>query len=320
MTRWRARERDQLPLSGRQRAAAFADPLEVAAWQRRDEVVRADLARGGFHLGVGRVLAAVGDVVADRAREQEGLLRHDTQLLVETDLVVLVHGHVVDRDGARRRVVEAGDELHDRALARAGLADERDGLARDDLHVDAAERVVDGARVAEAHVVELDVALDAPGHDRLRGRRHGRRRVEQLGDPLDRDPRLLVGVEHLRQLLDRREEQGEVEQERDERADRQRAVRDEHAARAEHDAGRDVGEEVDEREVDGDESLRVHTRVAIAGRDLAEHLLVLVFAHERLRDPDARQALLQVGVDRGDAIARDAVRAGRRRPEPRRSR
>ena len=54
-----------------------------------------------------------------------------------------------------------------------------------------------------------------------------------------------------------------------ERADRQRAVGDEHAARAEHDARRDVGEEVDEREVDRDQPLRVHAGVAVVGRDLA---------------------------------------------------
>ena len=41
--------------------------------------------------------------------------------------------------------------------------------------------------------------------------------VEQLGDALDRDARLLVRVEHLRELLDRREEQVEVQQERDQR-------------------------------------------------------------------------------------------------------
>ena len=139
---------------------------------------------------------------------------------------------------------------------------------------------------------------------------------EQLADALDRDAGLLVRVEHLRELLDRREEQVEVEQERDELADGERAVRDEHAARAEHDARRDVGEEVDEREVDRDEPLRVHACVAVAGGDLGEHLLVLVLAHERLRDAHAREALLEVGVDRRDPIARDAVRARRRGTEP----
>ena len=98
----RARERDQLALPGRQRAAAFAHPLEVAAGQPRDEVVGADRARRGFDLGVGRVLAAVRDVVADRAGEQERLLRHDTELLVERDLVVVVDRHAVDADASRR--------------------------------------------------------------------------------------------------------------------------------------------------------------------------------------------------------------------------
>ena len=62
------------------------------------------------------------------------------------------------------RVVEARDELHDRALARAGLADERDRLAGRDAQVDAAQRLVDRVRVLEVHVVELDVARAArPG-------------------------------------------------------------------------------------------------------------------------------------------------------------
>src|SRR4029079_2068790 len=105
------------------------------------------------------------------------------------------------RDRARGGVVEAGDELHHRALARAGLAHERDRLARDDVHVDASQRVVDRARVAEAHVVERDVALQYVGHDRIGRGRHGGRRVEELGDALDRDARLLVRVEHLGEVL-----------------------------------------------------------------------------------------------------------------------
>ena len=93
-------------------------------------------------------------------------------------------------------------------------------------------------------------------------------------------------------------------------------LRDEHAAGAEHDARRDVGEEVDEREVDRDEPLRVHAGVAVVGGDLGEHLLVAVFAHERLRDAHAREAFLEVRVHRRDAVTRDAVGAGRRGSEP----
>ena len=85
-------------------------------------------------------------------------------------------------------------------------------------------------------------------------------------------------------------------------------LRDEHAARAEHEAHRDVGEEVDEREVDRDEALRPHPRVAVAAGDLLEVVLVALLAHERLRHAHAGEALLQVRVHRAHALARDLVR------------
>ncbi len=49
---------------------------QVAAGQGGDEVVGADRPGGGLDLGVGGLGPAVGDVVADRAGEQEGLLGH----------------------------------------------------------------------------------------------------------------------------------------------------------------------------------------------------------------------------------------------------
>ena len=71
----------------------------------------------------------------------------------------------------------------------------------------------------------------------------------------------------------------------------------------------DVRQEVDEREVDGDEPLRVEPRVEVLAREAAERRLVAVLAHERLRDAHAREALLQVRVDRGDALAGSVVGA-----------
>ena len=147
------------------------------------------------------------------------------------------------------------------------------------------------------------------GNDRVHRLRHRRRRVEQLGDARDRDPRLLVRVEHLRQLLDRCEEQVEVEQERDELADVQRSVRDEHAAGTEHDRGRDVGEEVDEREVDRDEPLGADAGVAVAGRDFGEHLFVALL---RARTPATRAR--PTGPLAGWRSPRRSARAPTRRP------
>ena len=66
------------------------------------------------------------------------------------------------------------------------------------------------------------------GSCRLRGQRL---QLHQLGDAADRDPGLLPGVEHLRQLLDRREEHVDVEDEGDQRAGRQMAGHDQSGAR-----------------------------------------------------------------------------------------
>ena len=78
----------------------------------------------------------------------------------------LVGGHArevdaVDRDAPARRRVHVGEQLHERALARAVLADERDHRARGELDVHVGERVVVGARVRERHVLEPDAARDA---------------------------------------------------------------------------------------------------------------------------------------------------------------
>ena len=72
-------------------------------------------------------------------------------------------------------------------------------------------------------------------------------------------------------------------------------------------------EELDEREVEGDEALRVEAGVEVLAVHVAEAADVAVLAHVGLRDPHARQALLQVGVDGGDAVARPLVGRAERR-------
>src|SRR5207302_8858575 len=85
---------------------------------------------------VGGVGLGEGDVVAERAGKQERLLWHNAELTserLEGDVVEVV---AVDEDAALRRVVEPRHQLRDRRLARPGLADQREGLARGDGEVD----------------------------------------------------------------------------------------------------------------------------------------------------------------------------------------
>ena len=117
-------QRDQLPLTRRQRRAALRHGVVVAVVERGDEVVGADGAGGCLDLGIGRLRAAVGDVAADRAGEQERLLRHVAEPAAE--VVEAERAQVVTVDGhrARVRVVEAGKQLEHGRLPGAGLADE----------------------------------------------------------------------------------------------------------------------------------------------------------------------------------------------------
>ena len=114
----RAREREQLALAGRQLGAALADLGVIAARQLGDELVGADRGGGGADLRVVGVGAPEGDVLANRAREQERLLGHDPHLRAQRVAGDLAQVVSVDQHAPARRVVEAGGELGHRRLAR----------------------------------------------------------------------------------------------------------------------------------------------------------------------------------------------------------
>src|SRR4051812_15597898 len=76
----RAGERDELALPGRELHAALADRRVVALGEARDELVRPNRVRRRRDVLGRRVGAPERDVLADRAAEQERLLRHDAHL------------------------------------------------------------------------------------------------------------------------------------------------------------------------------------------------------------------------------------------------
>ena len=109
-------ERDQLALAGGEGTAPLGDGGPVAVRELGDELVGADGHGRGLDLGIARVGAPVGDVVADRAREQEALLGHVAELAAVGGQVIVAKVGAVDEDGSCRRVVEAGEQLDDGRL------------------------------------------------------------------------------------------------------------------------------------------------------------------------------------------------------------
>ena len=146
-------EGDELALAEREPAAALGDLRLVAVLELEDEVVGADRAGRGGDFLVRRVGAAERDVLAHGAGEEEALLRDDAELPAEALLRDVAEVVAVDRDPALARVVEAREELRDRRLARAGVADERDRRPGGHVEVDAVQDLRPVA-VAEAHVLE----------------------------------------------------------------------------------------------------------------------------------------------------------------------
>ena len=87
----RPRDRDALALAAGERVAALADDRVVAVGSSVDELVGSGGAGRRLDLVERRVRAAVGDVVADRDREQERLVEHDADLRAQARERELAH-------------------------------------------------------------------------------------------------------------------------------------------------------------------------------------------------------------------------------------
>ena len=156
-----------------------------------------------------------------------------------------VHVDAAHGDPARIEVVEAHQQREQRRLARPGGADDGGHPGRRRLEGHVPQHLLP-PRVGEGHALEPDV--DGPGPCAVETalvRCHGGRdrRVERnlldghvvhRADPVHGAQPLLQGAHAADQLPDGPDEVEEVEQERDEGRDRQRAARDQGAAGAEH--------------------------------------------------------------------------------------
>ncbi len=193
---------------------------------------------------------------------------------------------------SRRRVVQPGHQLGERALAGTGRADQGHPLAVAHHQVDTGQRRSIGAGVGERDRGDLDVTgrrqLDGVGH-----LVHVGDGVDEREQLVERRRRRLHRVVELAQLLHRLEHVRQQQHEGRHRAERHPVDVDEPAADAHDHRRRQDARELDEPEVPGADPHAVHVGVvegAVAAHEAA-HLLVLTAVG--LHDPDAADALLQ---------------------------
>jgi hypothetical protein len=108
--------------------------------------------------GAAGVGPAVGDVIRDRTGEQDRLLQHHRDLLAQAAGLDPADVSPVDPDRPVRHVVEPEQQVHQRRLAAAAVADDPDQLARLNGEGDVGEDRIGAVAllVAEARAPELD--------------------------------------------------------------------------------------------------------------------------------------------------------------------
>ena len=146
-------------------------------------------------------LAPVGDVLADAAAEEPGVLQHHAEQAAQVAARDVARVHAVHEDAARVDLVEAQQQVHERRLAGAGGPDDGHGLALP--HVQG--EVLDERRVrqvAEGDVLQRDVAAGVLEHDALGGVGLFFALVEELEDALGRRRRALQHVHDAGHLGD----------------------------------------------------------------------------------------------------------------------
>ena len=154
---------DALAFAAGEAEALFADDGVVALRHAQDEVVGEGVAGGLYDLFGGNIGLAVGDVVAHGVVEEDRLLRDLGDLFAERLESEGANIVAVDEDAAAADVVEARDEIDQRALPCPAGADESEHFADADFEVDVVEDLVLAffGGVGEADVFEGNLFVKA---------------------------------------------------------------------------------------------------------------------------------------------------------------
>ena len=202
VTHQQAGEGDELLLPRRERRAAGTEQGVQAVRQTGDPAVQTQL----HHRRLDRAPRDVGeegDVLGEGAREDLRTLRDHTDGTPKALKIQVPDVGAAQEHRASWRLHRARDERGQRRLAGAGATDQRDGLARGDLQVDALQRER-SLGVGEVEVAQLQV--ERPLGKRTPALRLGRdsEHLPQPDDSAEAGLQVRQVVGHHRDLADER--------------------------------------------------------------------------------------------------------------------
>ena len=155
-----ARQGDELALAHRDPFALFTDRRRQPLRQCFQPIAASHARGHGHHLLIGCVRLSIADVVSHRAGKQEGRLRHDAELAAVRIKIEGTDVLAVDEQLAALEFVEARHQLAQARLARARVADQRQGLASLYGQVEVFQHLLI-RRITKIQIAEFDPALQA---------------------------------------------------------------------------------------------------------------------------------------------------------------
>ncbi len=286
--------REQHPALAHHRVEALREPLDHRPQPRAPRRL-GDLRVGGAE-------AAVGDVVAQRAGEQEHVLLHDADPRAQRGEGRVAHVHPVHQHAPALDVVEARQQRAERRLARPRRTDERQRRARLDPQRQPAQHGRACRVVAEGHALERDLAARPLRQGPRAGPvHHLGRRGDELEEGAVAGDALGVGLDHRVDLLKGPVEHAHEQQERHEIAHAHRAPRDQDRAGQHHQQLHQPQPEVVQRLPRGHGAVGLELGVAVAGVVGGEEAAFVRLAAEGLDDAHAAHRLLHPRVEGADA-------------------
>ena len=299
-------EGQPLALAAGELHAVAAEQRVVAVGQALDELVGPGFPSGFADLLVGGVGAGVAEVLHHGGVEEEAFLERDADGAAEVIHVVLGHVDAVDADVAGGGVVEAGEQVDQRALAAARGAVDRAEAARGHVEGDPAEHrgllAVGKADVLEGDASRIGNVGAVRSALRRRACRAGRRR--------DRAGRRLGELgEAGHELEDLGVEHHDPSEEGDELA--RLHVAPDHAGGAEADEqdGAESHQHVGDDLLPDVEAVRAELPLPGEVDRGGEALALALLAAEALDDLDAEELFDEVAVDLADLLLRFFARA-----------
>ena len=298
MLEQRARDAQALLLPARNTGTALAQ-LAVEPADAVQELVHARRAAGTQQFLVGGIGRAPLQILAHGARKQHVLLQHNAHGVAQGGQVVVAHVTPTHEHGALGRVVQARDELHERALARARAAEHAHRGARLNTKVDMLEHVLGSIRaVLKRHVAELDASVGDLAHSHVcRGRLDERLLVNHARNALHAGERAREQQKHVGDHHERVHDQQHVAHKARERAHAQLAG-DNHAPADPQDGdGGHIHRQLKHRQVEHGVTEGLRRRVRELGIDGIELGLLVLGAHVRLDGAHGGEVLLHHAVE-----------------------